>query len=124
MRIMIEYLDCMERYELSVGRKGAASYAAASIAALMSGQRVLLKARGRWIYKAVDVSQIAVKILKNARIASVSIGSNPYTQDGKERMVSYIEIVLELPVNTSPQQAARSENPRRAKRSGRRGVDG
>ncbi|GBC71939.1 hypothetical protein HRbin02_01728 [Candidatus Calditenuaceae archaeon HR02] len=102
-------------FELPIGGRSAASYAAAAIAALMSGQRVLLKARGRWISKAVDVSQIAVKIFRNAVIAGVSMGSDQLTTDGRSRMVSSIEIVLEPSPPGNQSTSKRNSSRRRVK---------
>jgi len=82
-------------YKLIVGKRRTANYAVAALSLLARGTRVALRARGRVISKAVDVSQI---ITKNPRyvISSVSIGSERLEKQGQKPVdVSTIEIVIE-----------------------------
>jgi len=60
-------------------------------------QRVLIKARGRAISKAVDTAEITrTRFLQNqVDIKNIKIGSEKVGEPGKERTVSTIEIVLE-----------------------------
>lgn len=61
-------------------------------------QEVLIKARGKFISRAVDVAEIALKrFLKDQiRIKSISIDSEDFqNKEGKDVSVSTIEIILE-----------------------------
>ncbi len=71
------------------------TYVTATLTQLASQDVVTIKARGKRITQAVDVSQMIVKrmdtvgyVVSKVRIASDSLTS----QDGKERNVSTIEI--------------------------------
>ena len=77
--------------EVLVGKKPTASYIQAVLTAAARGvNEVVLKARGRNISKAVDVSQLALRIvLKDFEVSNVSIGSEEVAGG---RRVSTIEI--------------------------------
>ncbi len=80
-----------------VGQKPTPNYVLAAVMQFTQGsQRVILKARGRAISKAVDAAEIVRRFLEGkVKIASVNIGSEKLGEPGKERTVSTIEIVLE-----------------------------
>lgn len=62
-----------------------------------NAETVIIKARGKFISKAVDVSQIIIKrFLKGqTSVVSIDVDSNEVkNKDGKEVMVSSIEITL------------------------------
>jgi len=78
-----------------VGIKPIMTYVTATLTQLSSQSTVTIKARGKRITQAVDVSQMIVKrmnsvgyIISDVRIASDSLLS----QDGKQRNVSTMEI--------------------------------
>jgi len=77
--------------EILVGKKPTPSYIQAILTAVARGvSEVVLKARGRNISKAVDVSQLALRIvLKDFEVTNVNIGSEEVTGG---RRVSTIEI--------------------------------
>jgi len=80
-----------------IGRKPVMTYVLSVISLISSGNtEVTLKARGRAITSAVDVSQIAKrKFLDNLKIDYVKIGTEDVqTAEGGKRSVSSIEIVL------------------------------
>ena len=84
-----------ERNVIFVGTKTIMVYLTATLTQLASQDVVTIKARGKRITQAVDVSQMIVKrmdtvgyVISDVRIASDSLTS----QDGKERRVSTIEI--------------------------------
>jgi len=78
-----------------VGTKPIMTYVTATLTQLSNQKTVIIKARGKRITEAVDVSQMIVKrmdsvgyVVSDVRIASDSLTS----QDGKQRNVSTIEI--------------------------------
>ena len=83
------------RNVIFVGTKPIMTYVTATLTQLSSEPTVTIKARGKRITQAVDVSQMIVKRMntvgykvKDVRIASDSLTS----QDGRQRNVSTIEI--------------------------------
>jgi len=82
--------------EVYVGRKPTSTYVVAGMHAFNAGGRVVLKARGRTISKAVDVAEILRnKALPNVKLTSVRIGSEDFEVQGRRRKVSFIELTLE-----------------------------
>ncbi len=84
-----------ERNVIFVGVKPIMTYVTATLTQLSSQPTVTIKARGKRITQAVDVSQMIVKrmdsvgyVISDVRIASDSLTS----QDGRQRNVSTIEI--------------------------------
>lgn len=81
-----------------VGNKSVMNYVLATVIQFNQGaKRVLIKARGRAISRAVDVAEIVKsRFLKDeVEIANVRIGSEQVGEGDKRRNVSTIEIVLE-----------------------------
>ena len=84
-----------ERDVIFVGTKPIMTYVSATLTQLSTRETVTIKARGKRITQAVDVSQMIVKrmdsvgyVVSDVRISSDSLTS----QDGKQRNVSTIEI--------------------------------
>ncbi|MFQ5783065.1 MAG: DNA-binding protein, partial [Nitrosopumilus sp.] len=84
-----------DRDVIFVGTKPIMTYVSATLTQLSTRQTVTIKARGKRITQAVDVSQMIVKrmdsvgyVVSDVRISSDSLTS----QDGKQRNVSTIEI--------------------------------
>ena len=80
-----------------VGRKPTMNYVLATTMPLTEGKKVILKARGRAISKAVDVAQVVTRrFIKEADIESINIGTEEgrVGQDGRPRSVSTIEITI------------------------------
>jgi len=87
--------DPDERDVIFVGTKPIMTYVSATLTQLSTRHTVTIKARGKRITQAVDVSQMIVKrmntvgyVVSDVRILSDSLTS----QDGKTRNVSTIEI--------------------------------
>jgi len=87
--------DPEERDVIFVGTKPIMTYVSATLTQLSTRKIVTIKARGKRITQAVDVSQMIVKrmntvgyVIDDVRISSDSLTS----QDGKLRNVSTIEI--------------------------------
>ncbi len=83
-----------------VGRKPTMNYVLATTLPLTEGKKVVLKARGRAISKAVDVVEVVRRrFVKDAVIENVNIGTEEgrVGNDGRPRNVSIIEITLSLP---------------------------
>jgi len=80
-----------------VGQKPTPNYVLAAVMQFSQGsKRVILKARGRAISKAVDAAEIVKRFLEGkVQVTSVKIDSEKLGEPGKERTVSTIEIVLE-----------------------------
>lgn len=89
----------LERNVIFVGVKPIMTYVTATLTQLAAQPTVTIKARGKRITQAVDVSQMIVKrmdtvgyVVSDVRIASDSLTS----QDGKQRNVSTIEIDITI----------------------------
>ena len=87
--------ESRERNVIFVGTKPIMTYVSATLTQLSTRPTVTIKARGKRITQAVDVSQMIVKrmdsvgyVVSDVRISSDSLTS----QDGKQRNVSTIEI--------------------------------
>jgi len=78
-----------------IGRKPTANYILAAVTQLGTTNRIVLKARGRAISKAVDTAEIVRRLKGDVKIVSCKIDSETVGEPGKERTVSTIEIVLE-----------------------------
>ncbi len=84
-----------DRNVIFVGTKPIMTYVSATLTQLSTRQTVTIKARGKRITQAVDVSQMIIKrmdsvgyVVSDVRISSDSLTS----QDGKQRNVSTMEI--------------------------------
>jgi len=80
-----------------VGRKPTMNYVLATTMPLSEGKKVVLKARGRAISKAVDVAQVVTRrFMKEAEIEAVNLGTEEgrVGADGRPRSVSTIEITI------------------------------
>lgn len=79
-----------------VGGKRTMSYVLATVMHFQRGvSRVVLKARGKAISKAVDAAQIVIsRFLPDVKVLDVRIGSERLTSGDRERLVSTIEITL------------------------------
>lgn len=83
-----------------VGKKPTMNYVLATTLPLAEGRKVVLKARGRAIAKAVDVVEVVRRrFVQNAVIEKINIGTEEgrVGNDGRQRNVSTIEIVLSQP---------------------------
>ena len=84
-----------ERDVIFVGTKPIMSYVSATLTQLSTRTTVTIKARGKRITQAVDVSQMITKRMNSVGyvISDVRISSDSLTsQDGKQRNVSTMEI--------------------------------
>lgn len=84
-----------ERNVIFVGTKPIMTYVTATLTQLASQPTVTIKARGKRITQAVDVSQMIVKRMDTVgyQITDVRISSDSLTsQDGRQRNVSTMEI--------------------------------
>jgi DNA-binding protein len=79
-----------------VGKKPNMSYVLALVMQFGDGQQTVhVKARGRSISKAVDISQILVnRYARDVKVASVQIGTEKVQGEGRELNVSSIVITL------------------------------
>ena len=89
--------DSTERVRnvIFVGTKPIMTYVTATLTQLSSEPTVTIKARGKRITQAVDVSQMIVKRMDSVgyKVSDVRIASDSLTsQDGRQRNVSTIEI--------------------------------
>ena len=83
--------------EIFIGKKPLMTYVTATLVQLANESTVFIKARGKSIPMAVDVSQIIIKRMNTLgyQIASVKIASETVkSQDGNIRNVSTIEIAV------------------------------
>ncbi|MCL4399432.1 DNA-binding protein Alba [Candidatus Parvarchaeota archaeon] len=89
----------MEDDVIFIGKKPLMSYILAILTHMNSGHsRIVIKARGSMISKAVDVSQIVKrKFSKDLKVTKVEIGTEELPgreEDHKTRDVSYISIEM------------------------------
>jgi len=83
-----------------VGRKPTMNYVLATTLPLAEGKRVILKARGKAIAKAVDVVEVVRRrFVQNAVVEKINIGTEEgkVGNDGRQRNISTIEIILSQP---------------------------
>ena len=87
--------------EIFIGAKPFMNYVTAAIIQLQSGTKeIVIKARGRWIKKAVDVAEyLRNKVMPDLKIKTIDIGSETVkgkNREGKEveKRVSTITIIL------------------------------
>ncbi len=80
-----------------VGAKPTPNYVLATVTQFSQGvNKVVIKARGRAISKAVDTAEMVKKFFLNkVEVTSISIGSEEVGEEGNKRTVSTIEIILE-----------------------------
>ncbi|MCI4408886.1 MAG: DNA-binding protein Alba [Thermofilum sp.] len=81
-----------------VGNKNVMNYVLAAVIQFNQGaKKVLVKARGRAISRAVDVAEIVrSRFLKGeVDVSSIKIGSETVGEGDKKRTISTIEILLE-----------------------------
>jgi len=90
-------MTASEALAVLVGGRKPAVYATACLAHFVAGgDRVVLKALGRRISTAVDVSQMLVNRLPQLRIGKVVIGDREKTlENGRKLRISSIEITVE-----------------------------
>jgi len=83
-----------ESNEILVGKKPLSKYVLAVVTQFNNGnEKVVVKARGRMISKAVDcVQMLKNKFIKDLKIDDIKIGTEILNKEGKETPVSYIEI--------------------------------
>ena len=86
--------------EIYIGKKPIMAYVTAALVQLANEPKVIIKARGMSITRAVDVSQIIVKRMNTLgyMVNGVKIDSEEMqSQDGRPRNVSTIEIEVSRP---------------------------
>ncbi len=91
----VEKTETKERNVIFVGTKPIMTYVTATLTQLSTQPTVTIKARGKRITQAVDVSQMIVKRMNTVgyTISDVRTASDSLTsQDGKKRNFSTIEI--------------------------------
>lgn len=87
--------DAHVRNVIFIGAKPIMTYVTATLTQLSNQKTVTIKARGKRITQAVDVSQMIIKRMNTVgyKLGSIRISSDLLTsQDGKQRNVSAIEI--------------------------------
>ncbi|RLG18835.1 DNA-binding protein Alba [Nanoarchaeota archaeon] len=83
-----------------VGKKPFMNYVTGVVLQFNSGaKKVLIKARGKYISRAVDVAEVTRnKFLKDVKLESIKIGSEEFdSPEGRKIRVSTIEIALSKP---------------------------
>jgi archaea-specific DNA-binding protein len=83
--------------EIFIGKKPLMTYVTATLVQLANDPKVVIKARGKSITRAVDVAQIIVKRMDTLgyKIGMVNVGSELIqSEDGRERAVSTIEVEI------------------------------
>ncbi|MEM3791671.1 MAG: DNA-binding protein Alba [Candidatus Micrarchaeaceae archaeon] len=83
-----------------IGKKPPMNYVLAVVTQFNNGaKKVLIKARGAAISRAVDVAEIARnRFLTETKVSTINIGSeNLMNEDGSQSKVSFIEITLTKP---------------------------
>ncbi|MFH1106763.1 MAG: DNA-binding protein Alba [Candidatus Micrarchaeota archaeon] len=89
--------DPSERNVIYVGKKETMAYVLAVVTQFNSGlSEVHVKARGKSIVTAVDVSQIVIhRFMRDLQVKSVTLGTEELTsEDGRQTKVSSMDILL------------------------------
>lgn len=86
-----------EKNEVFIGKKPFMNYVTAVVMQLSSGSKnIILKARGKYISRAVDVAEVVKnRFAEGAKIKDINIGSEEFEKDGRKIRTSSIEITLE-----------------------------
>lgn len=82
-----------------IGRRPTNNYVLAAMLLLNDKKECVIKARGRAISHAVDVTEVLRnRFMKDVKVKDINIGTERLVgKDGKENNVSSIEITLEPP---------------------------
>ncbi len=85
-----------QKNEVYIGNKPFMNYVTGAVMHLNTAKKVSIKARGKYISKAVDVAEVVRnRFLQDAKIESINIGSEEFEgKNGKTIRVSTIEINL------------------------------
>ncbi|MFQ5940830.1 MAG: DNA-binding protein [Nitrososphaerales archaeon] len=100
--------------EIFIGKKPLMTYVTAALVQLANEDKVMVKARGNSITRAVDVAQIIDKRMNSMgyKVGETKIGSEQLqSQDGRPRNVSTIEIEIlkgQVSSNSSHEKEANS----------------
>jgi DNA-binding protein len=80
-----------------IGGKPFMNYVTSVIMQLSHSKEILLKARGKYISKAVDVAQVSTRrLIKDAKVSKVTIDSQEFDNRNKQQIrVSTIEIAIQ-----------------------------
>ncbi|MCF8885316.1 MAG: DNA-binding protein Alba [Nitrososphaerota archaeon] len=95
-----------------IGRKPTMNYVLATTLPLNEGRKVVVKARGRAISKAVDVVEVVRRrFVKDVQVENVKIGTEEgrVGSDGRPRNVSIIEIVLAPPTSATSSASSKKK---------------
>lgn len=78
-----------------IGDKPFMSYIMAVVLKINQNPEVIIKARGRWISRAIDVVEVVRNdFVKEAKLKNIDIGSDEFNDDGKKSRISTIELTL------------------------------
>lgn len=83
--------------DVFIGNKDFMNYVTSAIMLLNSGsKRVSIRARGKYISKAVDVAEVVRnRFVRDAKLSEIKVASEEFTgESGKRVRVSIIELVL------------------------------
>ena len=82
--------------EVFVGKKPFMNYVTAVVLQFNSGaKKVVIKARGKYISRAVDVAEVVRnRFAKDVKVEDVKIGSEEFEVEDKKARTSTIEITL------------------------------
>ena len=85
-----------ESNEVFIGNKQFMNYVTGAVMHLNTAKKVSIKARGKYISKAVDVAEVVRnRFLQDTQIDDIKIGSEEFEgKNGKTIRVSTIEIAL------------------------------
>ena len=90
----------MEEHSIYVGEKPFMNYVTSVVMQFttLNATEVTIRARGKFISRAVDIAQVAMKrfLVEQVRIKDIKIGSEQFkTEEGRDITVSTIDIILE-----------------------------
>lgn len=82
---------------IKVGKKPLLNYATVVMSRLNEGGKAEIRARGRTISAAVDISQMVInKFVKTAKVDKINIGTETLTSERGNQLVSYISISMSV----------------------------
>ena len=85
-----------EKNEVFIGKKPFMNYVTAAVMQFNSGsKKIVIKARGKYISRAVDVAEVVKnRFVKDIKVDEVKIGSDDFESNGRTIRTSTIEIYL------------------------------
>ena len=84
-----------ETNSVYIGAKPFMKYVTAAVLKMNALPEVIIKARGKWISRAVDVSEVIKNsFVRDSEVKNIKIGSETFKDKNKKQRISTMEITL------------------------------